>query len=71
MKSEAGLSQYLPEIYIKDSVCHACYDLMSNNHIVEFFAELADDFEFRRKVAYARVYYLKETRMVELMGLNG
>lgn len=64
---ESGLSHYLPERYIKDSVCNACYNLMSNEKIVNFLTELANDHEFKRKVAYARVYYLKETKMVELL----
>jgi MoaA/NifB/PqqE/SkfB family radical SAM enzyme len=66
---EAGLNQYLPEIYIKDSVCNACYSLMSNSKIVEFLTQLAMDFEFKRKIAYARVYYLKETNMAEFYQL--
>jgi hypothetical protein len=43
---------------------------MSNGEIVEFLFQLAEDYEFKRKVAYARVYYLKETKMVELLGIN-
>lgn len=61
---EAGLSQHLPERYIKDSVCNACYHLMSTGKIIEFLVQLAEDSEFKQKVAYARVYYLKETKMV-------
>ncbi len=67
---EAGLSQYLPEKYIKGSVCNACYHLMSSSKIVEFLAQLAKDSEFKQKVAYARMYYLHETRMVELYQLT-
>lgn len=66
---EAGLNKYLPERYIKDSVCNACYNLMSNSKIVEFLTQLAKDFEFKRRVAFARLYYLKETKMVELYQL--
>lgn len=66
---EAGLNQYLPEKYIKDSVCNACYNLMSNDKIIDFLTQLAEDFEFKRKVAYARVYYLKEIKMAELCQL--
>lgn len=67
---DAGLDAYLPERYIKDSVCNACYKLMSNSRIIAFLFQLDRDVEFKRKVAYARVYYLKETKMVELLGLN-
>lgn len=68
---EAGLSRYLPKKYVKDSVCNACYHLMSNENITYFLGQLAEDLEFTRKVAYARAYYLNETRMVELSGLAG
>jgi hypothetical protein len=71
MIEEAGLGQYLPEAYIQGSVCNACYSLMSREEIVQFLDHLAQDFEFRRRVAYARVYYLRETRMVERLGLSG
>lgn len=67
---DAGLGRYLPERYIKDSVCNACYQLMSNSKIVEFLARLAENLEFRRNIAYARVYYLKETMMAELYKLD-
>ena len=70
MIEKGGLGRYLPERYIKNSVCNACYSLMSNDTIVRFLKEIAADFDFRRKVAYARVYYLKETRMVELQKLQ-
>ncbi len=66
---DAGLNQYLPERYIKDSECNACYSLMSNNKIVEFLAKLAHDPEFKKRVAYARIYYLKETEMATLCQL--
>jgi hypothetical protein len=62
---EAGLGQHLPKEYIGNSVCNACYNLMSSPRIVEFFAQLAEDTEFRQKVAYARLYYLKESEMIE------
>lgn len=62
---QAGFEEYLPEKYIKDSVCNACYSLMLNTKIIHFLTQLAKDFEFRRKVAYARAYYLSETEMIE------
>lgn len=63
---EAGLSQYLPNRYIHNSVCYACYSLMSNRKITNFLDDLANDEDFKRTVAYARAYYLKETKMAEL-----
>jgi len=44
---------------------------MSNARIVEFLEQLAEDSDFRRKVAYARAYYLQETMMVERLGIEG
>jgi MoaA/NifB/PqqE/SkfB family radical SAM enzyme len=67
---EARLTQYLPKGYIKDSVCNACYHLMSSDKLVDFLFQLATDSEFQQKVAYARMYYLNETKMVELYQLT-
>ncbi|HDQ05210.1 MAG TPA: hypothetical protein ENN36_00615 [Candidatus Bathyarchaeota archaeon] len=67
LANDAGLAKFLPEKYVKDSVCHACYSLVSNRRIRTFLQSLARDPEFRRKVAYARLYYLRESRMFELM----
>lgn len=66
---EAAVDKYLPERYIKDSLCNACYCLVSNSKIIDFLNQLAKDSEFQRKVAYARAYYLNETRMIELCQL--
>jgi MoaA/NifB/PqqE/SkfB family radical SAM enzyme len=65
----AGLGRHLPDSYIKDSVCDACYNLMANEQIVEFLNEVAADTEFQRKTAYARAYYLQEPEMVQCLGL--
>jgi MoaA/NifB/PqqE/SkfB family radical SAM enzyme len=65
MIKDAGLNQHLPRKYIRNSVCYACHAVFSNSEIVKFLCQLANDPEFARKVAYARVYYLKETTMVD------
>lgn len=70
LAAEAGLNQYLPESYIEGSVCHACYGLMSNPQLVQFLNELMTDKEFQRKVAYARLYYLKELEMLQHLSLK-
>jgi organic radical activating enzyme len=69
MIRDAGLGHLLPDIYITDSVCDACYNIMADAKIVEFLNEAAADNEFRRTVAYARAYYLQEPEMVECFGL--
>jgi MoaA/NifB/PqqE/SkfB family radical SAM enzyme len=67
---EAGLESELPKTYIKDSVCHACYELMANPQIVDFLMDLQNDSELVRKVAYARIYYLNEPEMALGLGLQ-
>lgn len=67
---EAGLESELPEIFIKGSVCHACYELMANPRIVDFLMDLQNDRELIRKVAYARIYYLNEPEMALGLGLQ-
>jgi hypothetical protein len=57
----------LPKEYVKNSVCYACYAIMSDPEIVKFLKDLKNDTEFTRKVAYGRVYYLKETIMAKAL----
>lgn len=62
---EAGLDKCIPKRYIKGSICDACYALMSNPQAIEYLSNLAKDTEFKRKVAYARLYYLNESEMLK------
>jgi MoaA/NifB/PqqE/SkfB family radical SAM enzyme len=70
MLQSAGLQSHLPEQYIKDSVCHACYELMSRPVITTFMEELSQDPEFERTVAYGRIHYLNEPEMIMRLGTN-
>jgi MoaA/NifB/PqqE/SkfB family radical SAM enzyme len=63
---EAGLGQRLPIKYVEGSVCNACYSLLSDVVVREWLFQLEQDAEFRRKVAYGRLYYLNESGMLEL-----
>jgi organic radical activating enzyme len=67
---KAGLESELPGTYIKDSVCHTCYELMANSSIVTYLIDLSGEYEFNRKVAYGRVYYMNEPQMAIGMGLH-
>ncbi len=71
LSREAGLGAYLPKKYIKESICNVCYGLMSSPDVVGWLNRLGKDAEFRRKVAYARLYYLRESRMLEDIHDNG
>jgi MoaA/NifB/PqqE/SkfB family radical SAM enzyme len=61
MVREAGLGEHLPRMYVRESICHTCYDLMSDKRITDFLCRSAEEKEFREKVMYARAYYLNET----------
>jgi MoaA/NifB/PqqE/SkfB family radical SAM enzyme len=68
MLRDAGLSRHLPSEYVSGSVCGACFSLLSDAAVRDWLRELEKDAEFRQKVAYARLYYLNETAMVEFGG---
>jgi hypothetical protein len=50
-KSEAaGLGAGLPQQYIEDRLCHACYELMANPVISEYLVELFWEEAFNHRV---------------------
>jgi len=66
MLKENGKDEWLPREYISDCVCDVCYKMFENDKILDFLAALQkEDEEFRKRVAYGRLYYLKETKMLE------
>jgi organic radical activating enzyme len=65
MVKEAGLGRHLPQEYVADSVCTACFEMFSDPAVRNWLSHLEDDIDFRRKVAYGRLYYLQETGMLE------
>jgi MoaA/NifB/PqqE/SkfB family radical SAM enzyme len=67
---EVGMKKELPDEYIRDSICNTCYALLSNEKINIHLKKFCTTEEFIEKVAYARVYYLKETSMLESLKRN-
>ena len=65
---ESGLSHQLPKKYAAGSVCNACYCLLTNPAVRERLSQLEQDPQFRRKVAYGRLYHLREAGMLEVGG---
>jgi MoaA/NifB/PqqE/SkfB family radical SAM enzyme len=63
---DRGFSELLPKEYIADCICDACFKLMADENLIGPMKMLAEDDEFIEKVAYARLYYLQETKMLEL-----
>ena len=70
MLREAGLGRHLPTEYVSGSICNACYSLLSDPVVREWLGRLGQDAEFRRKVAYGRLYYLDEPGMLEFGGFS-
>ncbi|WXG44192.1 MAG: radical SAM protein [Promethearchaeati archaeon SRVP18_Atabeyarchaeia-1] len=66
---EHGLGDLLPREYIKDCICDCCYKLLSDPRIVDALKSILQDEKMVRIIAYARVYYLKETFMAERLDL--
>ena len=60
------MGDHLPHVYVAGSSCQACYSMLSDPAVREWMRKLEQDEEFRRKVAYGRLYHLRETRMLEL-----
>lgn len=60
------LASRLPVKYVAGSVCNACHALFADDALRGRLMALQDDAEFRRFVAYARLHYLDESRMLEL-----
>jgi MoaA/NifB/PqqE/SkfB family radical SAM enzyme len=63
---DRGFSELLPKEYIADCICDACFKLMADEKLIEPMKMLAEDDNFIDKVAYARLYYLQETKMLEM-----
>jgi hypothetical protein len=63
--ADRGLSARLPTQFVKHSICNLCYALFSNPALCAALMKLSDDTELVEETAYARLYYLNESRMAE------
>lgn len=66
----SDLKNMLPKEYIADSICQACYMLLNTPAITDHLRALSQDETYAKRVAYARVFYLKEPQMALGMGLT-
>lgn len=64
------MKELLPKEYVQGSVCTTCYKLLSNSKIVSFLQNHNNNEDFLHYIAYARLFYLKETRMAQLCNLG-
>ena len=67
---EHGHESLLPDRYICDCACDICYKLMSDPMTVSTLGEIAQDRELQKLVAYARLYYLGESQLAEILDLD-
>lgn len=61
---EHGQADLLPTEYIANCICDTCYKLLTNPRIVAALEEIVDSADFRRRIGYARAYYLRETNLI-------
>lgn len=64
---DSEYSKFLPKDYIDDFICDTCYKLFINDNLFSFFHELNKNEDYTELIAYARIHYLKETQMAEMM----
>ena len=62
---ERGLGGRLPTRFIRHSICNLCFTLFSDPALCTAITQLCHDTELVEETAYARLYYLSETQMVE------
>ena len=67
---DANLGAHLPTTFISGSVCQVCHGILRDPTVRQWLHQLEADYEFRRKVAYGRLYHLAETGMLELGGFQ-
>ncbi len=60
----------LPAEFIANCNCDVCYRLFKDEKILELLDQIQEeDEELRQEIAYGRLFYLNETRMLETLGL--
>jgi hypothetical protein len=67
---EHGFADILPNQYIDNCICDICYKLLSEKLIVDALDEILQSEKMLEIIAYARVYYLNETKTVEILNLQ-
>jgi MoaA/NifB/PqqE/SkfB family radical SAM enzyme len=71
MLEAKGVGDRLPRRFVRNSVCSLCYALMADAGLCIALKDIAQDRELGQKTAYARQYFLKESRMLETMRVAG
>ena len=66
-----GYDGALPKKFVKNIICDLCYNMMKDEKLCAAMTELQQDINLMEETAYARVYYLNETRMIEIMNEKG
>jgi MoaA/NifB/PqqE/SkfB family radical SAM enzyme len=66
---ERGHESKLPKLFVQNGMCNLCYILMSDSELCAAMTELSRDARLQEKMAYARLYYLNETTMLDRLNL--
>jgi MoaA/NifB/PqqE/SkfB family radical SAM enzyme len=70
MLKEMGLGDLLPKEYVSTCICDICYKLISDEKILDALNGMMHDEKLMQFVAYARLFYLKETMMAQMLRLD-
>ena len=68
MLKERNNNLLLPSEFIDECNCDVCYRMFKDEQVVDLLDEIQEkDEEFREQVAYGRLFYLNETKMLEAL----
>ena len=66
---EHGYGELLPQQYIKDCPCDACFKIFTDRRLVKGLDKIMRDEEMVKLIAYGRALYLDEPVMAQRLGL--
>jgi MoaA/NifB/PqqE/SkfB family radical SAM enzyme len=67
---ENRLDEFLPQKYIHNCICDVCYKLLSNQQVLNALMKILKEEQILKNIAYARLYYFRETTMAEYFHLD-
>lgn len=70
MLQERGLGDVLPQDYVSTCICDICFKLFSNEKLLAGLNDLSRDDSTLQLVAYARLFFLQETMMAQMLCLD-
>jgi hypothetical protein len=69
MLKEKRYDAHLPDKFVEGNICMLCRNLMEDPILREGIVSIFDDNDLVEAVAYGRAHYLKESEMVQRLGI--